>query len=158
MFLESSVLPAVIGLVATSSMALIGILQHIVGAKEKEDKPEITIIKELITEVSKDKTEPMTVDVEDGRVTVSKGKDVITNKLKKNGQALHTSGEGSNNAQETKKVISNPQKSKTMKKAKPNLPASSMLQPPASSGKGMVKKAAAKKVVKAVMKKAAKKK
>jgi hypothetical protein len=143
MFLESSVLPAVIGLVATSSMALIGILQHIVGAKEKEDKPEITIIKELITEVSKDKTEPMKVDVENGRVTVSKGKDVITNKVK----------EG-----ESKKIITNPTKTKAMKKAKPNLPASSMLQPPVSSGKGMVKKAAAKKVAKALVKKAAKKK
>lgn len=133
MFLESSVLPAVIGLVATSSMALIGILQHIVGAKEKEDKPEMSIIKGLIAEVSKDKNEPMQVDVNDGRVIVSKGKDVITNKA-------------------------NPEKSKTMKKAKPSLPASSMLQAPVSSGKGMVKKAVAKKVAKAVMKKAAKKK
>ena len=44
-----------------------------------------------------------------------------------------------------------------MKKAKPNLPASSMLKSPASVGPA-VKKAAAKKVVKAVMKKAAKKK
>lgn len=158
MFLESSVLPAVIGLVATSSMALIGILQHIVGAKEKEDKPEITIIKELITEVSKDKTEPMKVDVENGKVTVSKGKDIITNKTKDHGHSLHTSGEGSNNAKKTKKVISNPQKSKAMKKDKPNLPASSMLKSPVSSGKAAVKKAVAKKVVKAVMKKAAKKK
>lgn len=71
-------------------------------------------------------------------------------KKKNHGQALHASSEGNNNAQKTKKI-------KTMKKAKPNLPASSMLQSPASSGK-MVKKAAAKKVVKAVMKKAAKKK
>ena len=71
-------------------------------------------------------------------------------KRRKDGHSLHTSGEGRNDAQakETKKIISNPQKSKTMKKAKPNLPASSMLQPPASSGKGMIKKAAAKKVVK----------
>ena len=130
MFLESSVLPAVIGLVATSSMALIGILQHIVGAKEKEDKPEVTIIKDLINEVAKDKSEAMKVDVEDGKVIVTKGKDIITNQ----------------------------QKSKAMKKAKPNLPASSMLQSPASSGKGMIKKAAAKKVAKAMMKKAAKKK
>lgn len=45
-----------------------------------------------------------------------------------------------------------------MKKDKPSLPASSMLKAPASSGKGMIKKAAAKKVVKAVMDKAAKKK
>ena len=159
MFLESSVLPAVIGLVATSSMALIGILQHIVGAKEKEDKPEITIIKELITEVSKDKTESMKVDVADGKVTVTKGKDIITNKIKEDVE-LHPKGKGSNNAKakKEKEIITNPTKTKAMKKAKPNLPASSQLMPPASSGKGMVKKAAAKKVVKAVMKKAAKKK
>jgi len=157
MFLESSVLPAVIGLVATSSMALIGILQHIVGAKEKEDKPEVTIIKELITEVSKDKTEPMKVDVENGRVTVSKGKDVITNKTKEHGHTMHKEGSGHHDAKakENKKV--NPLKSKAMKKAKPNLPASSMLKAPVAAGK-VVKKAAAKKVAKAIMKKAAKKK
>jgi hypothetical protein len=157
MFLDSSVLPAVIGLVATSSMALIGILQHIVGAKDKEDKPEITIIKELITEISKDKTEPMMVDVENGKVTVSKGKDIITNKIKEHGHTMHKEGSGHNNAKakETKKV--NPQKSKAMKKDKPSLPASSMLQAPAAAGK-VVKKAAKKAVAKAIMKKAAKKK
>ena len=159
MFLESSVLPAVIGLVATSSMALIGILQHIVGAKEKEDKPEINIIKELITEVSKDKTESMKVDVSDGKVTVTKGKDIITNKIKED-DSLHKEGKGSDNAKTKKaqKIITNPTKTKAMKKAKPNLPASSMLQAPVSSGKGMVKKAVAKKVAKALVKKAAKKK
>jgi len=52
--------------------------------------------------------------------------------------------------------ISKPQKTKKMKKDVPNLPKSSMLQPPASSGKGMVKKAAAKKVAKATMGKAKK--
>ena len=158
MFLESSVLPAVIGLVATSSMALIGILQHIVGAKEKEDKPEITIIKELITEVSKDKTEPMKVDVADGNVTVTKGKDIITNKIKEDVE-LHPKGKGSNNAKakKEKEIITNPTKTKAMKKAKPNLPASAMLKAPVAAGK-VVKKAAAKKVAKAIMKKAAKKK
>jgi hypothetical protein len=43
-----------------------------------------------------------------------------------------------------------------MKKDVPNLPKSSMLQPPASSGKSMVKKAVAKKVAKSAMGKAAK--
>lgn len=156
MFLESSVLPAVIGLVATSSMALIGILQHIVGAKEKEEKPEITIIKDLINEVAKDKSEEMNVDITDSAVTVTKGKNII--KKNKDGQTLHRNSKGSDNAEETKKIISNPQKSKAMKKDKPNLPASSMLKSPVSSGKAAVKKAVAKKVVKAVMKKAAKKK
>ena len=44
-----------------------------------------------------------------------------------------------------------------MKKAKPSLPASSMLKTPMAA-KGVVKKAVAQKVAKAVMKKAAKKK
>lgn len=95
MFLESSTLPAVIGLVATSSMALIGILQHIVGAKEKEDKPEITIIRELINEVSKDKSEPMQVDVSDGRVVISKGNSTITNNNTKK-PTKHEKGRPSN--------------------------------------------------------------
>lgn len=82
-YLDSKVLPAVIGLVATSSMALIGILQHIVGSKDKEPKvsPEISIIKDLIVELSKDKSEPMKVDIKDGHVTVTKGRDVITQKI-----------------------------------------------------------------------------
>jgi hypothetical protein len=78
-------------------------------------------------------------------------------KIKRHGHSLHTSSEGSNNAKETKKIISNPQKQKQMKKDKPNLPASSQLKAPAAAAK-VVKKAVAKKVVKAVMKKAAKKK
>lgn len=80
-------------------------------------------------------------------------------KIKSDGQTMHRSGEGSDDAKtkETKKIISNPQKSKTMKKDKPNLPASSQLKAPAAAAK-VVKKAVAKKVVKAVMKKAAKKK
>jgi len=84
---------------------------------------------------------------------------LFKSKLKED-DSLHTEGEGSDNAKTKKaqKIITNPQKTKAMKKAKPNLPASSMLQPPASSGKGMVKKAVAKKVAKALVKKAAKKK
>lgn len=82
-YLDSSVLPAVIGLVATSSMALIGILQHIVGSKDKEPKmsPEVAIIKELIAELSKDKSESMKVEIKDGHVTVTKGKDIVTQKV-----------------------------------------------------------------------------
>jgi hypothetical protein len=82
-YLDSSVLPAVIGLVATSSMALIGILQHIVGSKDKQPSvsPEVAIIKELINELAKDKTEPMKVDIKDGHVTVTKGRDVINQKI-----------------------------------------------------------------------------
>jgi len=83
---------------------------------------------------------------------------LFKSKSKEDGQAMHTSGKRSNNAKKTKEIISKPQKPKAMKKDKPNLPASAMLKSPVSSGSGVVKKAAAKKVVKAVMKKAAKKK
>lgn len=77
-------------------------------------------------------------------------------KIKQDGHSLHKESEGNNNAEAKEKV--NIKKPKAMKKAKPNLPASAMLKSPASSGKGLVKKAAKKAVTKAVMKKAAKKK
>jgi len=76
-FLSTEALPAVIGLVATATMALIQMVNGIVNEAKKEEKPEITIIKELIGRL--DKVEPhMKVDVEGERVTVSKGHDVIT--------------------------------------------------------------------------------
>jgi hypothetical protein len=75
--LEGGALTAVIGLVSTAAMALIGILQHIVGAKEIEEKPEIEIIKSLISQLS-DKNDPMQVDVTDTDVTVTKGESKVT--------------------------------------------------------------------------------
>ncbi len=75
--LEGGALTAVIGLVSTAAMALIGILQHIVGAKEIEAKPEIEIIKSLISQLS-DKNDPMQVDVTDTDVTVTKGESKVT--------------------------------------------------------------------------------
>jgi hypothetical protein len=78
-FLSVEALPAVIGLVATATMALIQMVNGIVNEVKKEEKPEITIIKELIARL--DQKEPsMRVDVEGDRVTVSKGEDVITAK------------------------------------------------------------------------------
>ena len=75
-FLPGESLPAVIGLVATATMALIQMVNGIVNEAKTPEKPEITIIKELIARL--DQKEPaMKVDVENGRVTVSKGEDVI---------------------------------------------------------------------------------
>lgn len=72
--LSSEALTPVIGLVATASMAIIGMLSGITGTKDKEEKPEFQVIKTLI-EQSK---EPMTVDISaDGRVTVTKGSDKV---------------------------------------------------------------------------------
>jgi len=76
-FLSTEALPAVIGLVATATMALIQMVNGIVNETKKEEKPEITIIKELINRLDQ-KEPPMRVDVNDGKVTVSKGEDTIT--------------------------------------------------------------------------------
>ena len=82
-FLEGGALTAVIGLVSTAAMAMIGILQHIVGAKEKEEKPELEIIKSLIKELSDKEDDPMQVDVTDTDVTVTKGESKVTASKKK---------------------------------------------------------------------------
>lgn len=77
--LDSQALPAVIGLVATATMALIQLVNGIVTETKKEDKPEVAIIKELIARLDQ-KEPPMRVDVAEGKVTVSKGDDTITTK------------------------------------------------------------------------------
>lgn len=76
--LEGGALTAVIGLVSTAAMALIGILQHIVGAKDVEDKPEIEIIKNLIIQLADKKEDPMAVDVTEKSVEVTKGHNRVT--------------------------------------------------------------------------------
>lgn len=75
--LDSQALPAVIGLVATATMALIQLVNGIVTEAKKEEKPEITIIKELISRLDQ-KEPPMRVDVQDGKIIVSKGDDKVT--------------------------------------------------------------------------------
>ena len=76
--LDGGALTAVIGLLSTAAMAMIGILQHIVGAKEIEERPEIEIIKSLIDQLSNKKEDPMQVDVTDNDVTVTKGESKVT--------------------------------------------------------------------------------
>ena len=72
--LEAGTLAVVMSMISTVVMAVIGILMGITGTKDKEEKPEITIIRELISEVSKE--DPMQVDVVDGKVTVKRGASV----------------------------------------------------------------------------------
>jgi len=69
--LEAGTLAVVMSMISTVVMAVIGILMGITGTKDKEEKPEISIIRELISELSKD--DPMQVDVVDGKVTVKRG-------------------------------------------------------------------------------------
>ena len=72
--LSSEALTPVIGLVATASMAIIGMLASITSTQDKEERPEFQVIQQLI-EQSK---EPMTVTIEGDKVTVTKGDDKIT--------------------------------------------------------------------------------
>ena len=48
----------------------------ITGTKDKEEKPEFQVIQNLIARLDQ-KEAPMRVDVEDGKVTVRKGDDVV---------------------------------------------------------------------------------
>lgn len=76
-FLPSESLPAVIGLVSTAVMALITMLAGITGTKDKEDKPEFRIIDSLIKNLEESR-EPMSVIVDNDKVTVTKGDNTLT--------------------------------------------------------------------------------
>ena len=79
--LSAEALTPVIGLVATASMAIIGMLGGITGTKDKEEKPEFEVIKDLVQRLDKADV-PMQVVVEGDKVTVTKGSDTITTKGK----------------------------------------------------------------------------
>lgn len=80
--LEESKIAAVIGLVSAALTALISMLNGIAGASPKQEKPEFEVIKSLIERLDRlDRKEPpMKVEVEDGKVTVRKGEDMVTTK------------------------------------------------------------------------------
>ncbi len=59
--------------------ALISMLNGIAGASPKQDKPEFEIMKELMARLDRmADRDPMTVHVENDKVTVRKGDDVVT--------------------------------------------------------------------------------
>lgn len=72
------------GLLSASLTALISMLANVAGAKDKEEKPEFEVIKELISK----KEQPMKVDVEGDHVTVTKGEDVIKAKKESKGKTI----------------------------------------------------------------------
>ena len=84
LFLEADKIAAVMGLLGASLTALISMLNGIAGATPKQDKPEFEVIKHLIDKLDRLNVEeqPMRVDVADGRVTVSKGQDLVSMKEK----------------------------------------------------------------------------
>lgn len=79
LMLEESKIAAVIGLVSAALTALISMLNGIAGANPKQEKPEFEVMRQLIDKLDRlDRKEaPMQVDVENGKVTVRKGDDVI---------------------------------------------------------------------------------
>ncbi len=76
-YLPGESLPAVIGLVSTAVMALIGMLNGITGTKEKEEKPEFKVINELIQRLD-DANDPMSVVVDKDKVSVNKGNNTVS--------------------------------------------------------------------------------
>lgn len=82
-FLSDSAITAVMTMIGGALVALISMLQGITGTKDKEERPEFKVINNLIERLDQ-KEPPMKVDVEQGRVTVSKGHDTVT--MKKDGQ------------------------------------------------------------------------
>lgn len=84
-FLPTESLPAVIGLVSTAVMALITMLAGITGTKEKEEKPEIEIIKSLIKQLDEAR-EAMNVEIDGDNVVISKGETTMKTTGKKRGR------------------------------------------------------------------------
>lgn len=84
-FLPPESLPAVIGLVSTAVMAMISMLAGITGTNEKEEKPEIEIIKSLIKQLDEAR-EAMNVEIDGDNVLVSKGETTMKTSGKKRGR------------------------------------------------------------------------
>ena len=75
--LEGEKIAAVMGLLGAALTALISMMNGIAGANPKQEKPEFEVIKSLIERLDK-LDQPMRVDVQGDKVTVSKGDDIIT--------------------------------------------------------------------------------
>lgn len=75
--LDTEKMAAVMGLLGGALTALISMMNGVAGANVKEEKPEFKVMHDLIERLDKSEV-PMRVEVEDGKVTVSKGNDVTT--------------------------------------------------------------------------------
>ena len=79
--LEADKIAAVMGLLGAALTALISMLNGIAGTAPKQEKPEFEVIKNLIDKLDRlNVQEPMRVNVEGDKVTVTKGGDTITTK------------------------------------------------------------------------------
>lgn len=98
LFLKAEAMPAVVGLVSTAVMALITMLSGITGTKDKEDKPEFTVLSQLLTQLqeeklqkneiinsliqqmNEEKNQQMSLNVDKDKVTVTKGSHKVETK------------------------------------------------------------------------------
>lgn len=82
LFLDKDKIAAVMGLLGASLTALISMLNGIAGANPKQEKPEFEVMRQLIDKLDRlDRPEqPMKVEVEGEKVTVTKGDDSVTAK------------------------------------------------------------------------------
>jgi hypothetical protein len=74
LYLEADKIAAVMGLLGASLTALISMLNGIAGASPKQDRPEFDVMKQLIDRLDRmADRDPMSVEVENDKVTVKKG-------------------------------------------------------------------------------------
>ena len=79
LYLEADKIAAVMGLLGASLTAFISMLNGIAGSQVKEEKPEFAVMTQLIDRLDRmADRDPMSVEVDDKRVTVSKGNDKFT--------------------------------------------------------------------------------
>ena len=78
-FLSEAAITAVMTMIGGALVAIINMMNGIAGTAEKQEKPEFAVMHNLIERLDKPE-QPMKVTVEDGKVTVTKGDDVITAK------------------------------------------------------------------------------
>ena len=78
-YLYEAKIAAVMGLLGSSLVALISMLNGIAGATPKQEKPEFEIMKELIVRLDKmADRDPMSVAIDGDRITVRKGDNETT--------------------------------------------------------------------------------
>jgi len=75
-FLSEAAITAVMTMIGGALVALINMMNGIAGTAVKEEKPEFKVIAELIQRM--DQREPMKVEIQGDKVTVTKGDDMIT--------------------------------------------------------------------------------
>ena len=78
-FLSEAPITAVMTMIGGALVAIINMMNGIAGTAEKQEKPEVAVMHELIRRLDKPE-QPMRVDVEGDKVTIHKGHDTITTK------------------------------------------------------------------------------